>query len=108
MKRETLQRYWVVYVSGNWCVHVAIDGKLPRVGTGRVRVTEELHGMFVEKVRALGCYAYLGERGKLERLFWHYLSKYAVGSWIEMPHVSYIKRETMTKVYENVFRERRY
>lgn len=104
LKRETLELYWVCYVAAGWSFHVVIDGRLPKLKPMRLSLDEDLHEQFVERVRMFGRYAMLGERGRLERLFWYYLSRKEIGGYIVLPHVSYIKRETMNATYESIFR----
>lgn len=104
LKRETLELYWVCYVVAGWSFHVVIDGRLPKLKPMRLRLGKDLHEQFVERVRMFGRYAMLGESGRLERLFWYYLSRKEIGGFIVLPHVSYIKRETMNETYESIFR----
>lgn len=104
LKRDTLDMYWVCYVATGWSFHVVKDGRLPKLKPMRFRLNKELHERFVERERMIGRYAIVGEMGRLERLFWYYLSRKEIGGYIVLPHVSYIKRETMNATYECIFR----
>ena len=104
LKRETLELYWVCYVAAGWSFHVVKDGRLPNLKPMRFKLDKELHERFVERERMIGRYAIVGDMGRLERLFWYYLSRKEIGGYIVLPHVSYIKRETMNATYESIFR----
>lgn len=104
LRRDTLEMYWVCYVATGWSFHVVKDGRLPKLKLMRLRLDKELHERFVERERMIGRYAFVGEMGRLERLFWYYLSRKEIGGYIVLPHVSYIKRKTMNATYESIFR----
>lgn len=99
---KIIEEYWVVVLrrSGG-AAEVIRDGRAPQGRGMRHRIGAEDRARYAEQERGLARAS--GGAAKATRLMWHYLRQRRCGDWIEIPHVSYIRKRTLERIYRSIY-----
>lgn len=99
---KIIEEYWVVVMRRiGEGAEVIRDGRAPQGRGMRHRIAADERARYAELERGLKRAS--GGAAKAERLMWHYLRRKRCGDWIEIPHVSYIRKRTLERIYRSIY-----